>query len=345
MLRIDRKDKSLKFLSPSSLIEAGLKERMDIQEMIYQCPGPFFSEMGESLLLLGKEVRPTDFVDDRIDLLAIDPQGNGVVIEIKRGTNKLLLLQGLTYASMIAKWDGARLIEECSQQCSQTIEEVEERIEGFLEHVELDNLNQSQRVILLADAFDYEVLIAAEWLNERYDVDIKCYRLSLSVEGKNEFLTCACIYPAPELTAHAEKRKKGNSRPLKWSDWESALGTITNKAVSQFFREELAKGRQGYLRKRELNYRLNGKRRWNVGARQERAYVWQVGRFEDDQDFWDKKIGSHIDVIPVKKDKQGLRFFLSSAEDFRKFLDAVQNNLTNEMFTYLAEVLDEEDNE
>lgn len=343
MLRIDRKDKSLKLLSSSSLIEAGLKERVDIQEMINNFPEPFFTEMGESLFLLGKEVCPTDFVADRIDLLAIDPQGNSVVIEIKRGPNKLHLLQGLTYASMIAKWDSARLIEECSQQCSQTIEEVEERIEGFLD-VELDNLNESQRVILLADAFDYEVLVAAEWLNERYEVDIKCYRLSLSIEGENEFLTCTCIYPAPELTAHAERRK-GPSRPLKWSDWESALGTITNKEVSDFFREELAKGRQGYLRKKQLHYRLNGKKRWNVHARQEHAYVWQIGRFEEDQEFWSRKIGSHIDVKPVRKSKQSLRFILSSAEDFGKFLDAVQNDLKNEMFTYAAEDLDEENNE
>jgi hypothetical protein len=61
-----------------------------------------------------------------------------VVIEIKRGTNKLHLLQGLTYASMIAKWDGTRLLEECSQQRSQTMEEVEEWVEGFLE-VDPDN--------------------------------------------------------------------------------------------------------------------------------------------------------------------------------------------------------------
>jgi hypothetical protein len=343
MLRIDRKDKSLKFLPSSSLIDAGLKERMDIQAMIHRCPEPFFTEMGEPLLLVGQEVRPTDLVDDRIDLLAIDPQGNSVVIEIKRGTNKLHLLQGLTYASMIAKWDSTRLIEECSQQRSQTIEEVEEWIEDFLDE-DIDNLNQSQRVILLADAFDYEVLAAAEWLNERYDVDIKCYRLSLSVDGENEFLACTCIYPAPELSAHAEKRGRGASRPLKWADWESALGTITNSAVSDFFREELAKGKQGYLRKRELPYRVDGKRRWNVCARQDRAYVWQTGRFQKDQEYWKKKIGAHVDVSPVKKDKC-LRFLLSSAEDFRKFLDAVQRELINQIFSYSTEVLDEEETE
>jgi len=157
-------------------------------------------------------------------------------------------------------------------------------------------------------------------------------------------LVCTCIYPAPELSAHAEKRGRKTSRPLKWTDWESALGTITNSAVSDFFREELGKGKQGYLRKRQLHYRVDGKRRWNVHARQDRAYVWQIGRFDEDQEFWEKKIGSHIDVIPVKKDKC-LRFLLSSAEDFGKFLDAVQRELTNQKFTYSTEVMDEEETE
>ena len=122
MLRIDRKANYMKIFPSSSLIEAGLRERMDIQEMIHRCPEPFFTEMGEPLLLVGQEVRPTDFVDDRIDLLAIDPQGNIVVIEIKRGSNKLHLLQGLTYASMIAKWDSDRLLEECCKQRSQSVD-------------------------------------------------------------------------------------------------------------------------------------------------------------------------------------------------------------------------------
>ena len=76
MLRIDRAQKTLTLLDQHRLPEAGLKERDDIQAMIRQSPDAFFAGMGESLLLVGEEVRPTHFVEDRIDLLAIDQQGN-----------------------------------------------------------------------------------------------------------------------------------------------------------------------------------------------------------------------------------------------------------------------------
>lgn len=72
MLRIDRQAKTLKRLEQRQLPQTGLKERYDIQQMILNSPDDCFAEMGEPLLVLGQEVRPTDFVDDRIDLLAID---------------------------------------------------------------------------------------------------------------------------------------------------------------------------------------------------------------------------------------------------------------------------------
>jgi hypothetical protein len=49
----------------------------------------------------------------------------------------------------------------------------------------LDAINRSQRIILLAEAFDFEVLVTAEWLTDRYDMDIRCYRLAL--ESRKSF--------------------------------------------------------------------------------------------------------------------------------------------------------------
>jgi len=176
--------------------------------MIRNTPDAFFSEMGESLLLLGEEVRPAEFVDDRIDLLAIDRQGSVVVLELKRGTHKLHLLQALSYASMVSEWDREQLINERVKLTGRSAEHVEEDIEQFLDE-DIAKLNQTQRIVLLAEDYDYEVLVTAEWLAEKHRGDIRCYRLSLSVDDRTEFLTCTCIYPRAELTQHANSTEEG----------------------------------------------------------------------------------------------------------------------------------------
>ena len=57
----------------------------NLQPMIRNAPREFFAELGEQLLPLGEEIRPSEVVDDRIDLLALDADGAAVIIELKRG--------------------------------------------------------------------------------------------------------------------------------------------------------------------------------------------------------------------------------------------------------------------
>jgi len=332
MLRIDRDAKKFAKLPEPDMPKAGLTERYDLQNMIKNSPDAFFQEMGESLLLVGDEVRPTDFVADRIDLLAVDQQGSLVIVELKRGSNKLQLLQALSYASMISKWEHSDIIAERQQFSQQSEEHVEEEIEQFLLSQDLANLNDSQRIVLVAEDFDYEVLVTAEWLTEIYDVDIRCFRLALSAEDKAEFLTCMCIYPPPEITKHATKRgRKGKIPPAKWSNWDDALKAVANKAIVEFFKAELDAGRENLLTERQLSYRLDGRRRFYLSARKKTAYVWQRRRFPDDKAYWSKKIGEHIGIKPVKEGK-ALRFSLSKRKDFEQFIDAINNDLPNVEF-------------
>jgi len=156
MLKIDRDAKKFTRLQKHDMSKVGLTERYDLQHMIKNSPDAFFQEMGESLLLIGDEIRPADFVEDRIDLLAVDQQGSLVVVELKRGSNKLQLLQALSYASMISKWEHSKIIAERQQFVGQSEEDVEDEIEQFLLQ-DVANLNDSQRIILVAEDFDYEV--------------------------------------------------------------------------------------------------------------------------------------------------------------------------------------------
>jgi len=343
MLKINREARTFALLPSRQLQEAGLKERYDLQAMIRNSPEAFFDEMGENLLLLAEELKPAEFVDDRIDLLALDRNGAIVVIELKRGSHRLQLLQSLTYASMIAEWEGEDLIKQRADLMSRETIETQSEVEDFLE-TEPENINETQRVILIAEAFDYEVLTTAKWLSERYGIDIRCYRLGLSSDGANDFLTCTCIFPPAEISQHAISRKRGDrvSRVVQWTTWDEALNGIKNDAIVQFFREELAQGQENYLPKRILRYRHAGKRRWNVSAHREDAYVWQIGRFENDIAFWSDLLSAKQEIKPVKEGSC-LRFFLSTPEDFAAFKKAIGETLLKIQFQESMDSLEDTD--
>lgn len=330
MLRVDRTARELTPLEPRPLPDAGLTERGDIQRMICNSPEAFFGEIGERLLLLGEEVRPAEFVDDRIDLLALDERGAVVVIELKRGNHKLHLLQALGYAATIAHWDRGQLLDERSRHAGQSSDETEEELEEFLDAA--GTLNQAQRVILIAEDFDYMVLATADWLGERFGVDIRCYRLRLSADGEQEFLTCTCIYPPPELAQHAVRRgRRDATKTLRWSDWDAALASIENIAIVDFFRSELTHGRESALRHRVLHYRLGGRRRFGVVARQKEGYVWQNGRFDGDETFWRQRLSKPEKVGTVRGGTK-VRFSLCTAADFHGFREAMAGPLQRVAF-------------
>ena len=191
-------------------------------------------------------------------------------------------------------------------------------------------LNLHSRIILVAEAYDYSLLICAEWLSEKYDVDITCCRVAVAIDPatNSEYLVCSNVYPAPELSKEAvpRGRKRGGSRQLKWADWKDALSGVSNSALVSYFNQELKASRESYLRRRGLRYRHSGKRRWFVTARNVRAYVWQQGRFNGDIEFWQGGL-SKPDEAKSVKDGKCLRLHLYTAQDFQFFHDATTKKL------------------
>jgi len=330
MLRIERNGKRFTRLDEQKLVEASITERYDLEEFIFNSPEQFFAEVGEELFVLGKEIPPTEVVQDRIDLLALDQDGKAVIVELKRGNDKLQLLQAVAYAGMVARWtssDFLKLVDVHRQ----------EQLADFLT-VDTDEINREQRIILIAEAYDFEVLVGAEWLHNKYEVDILCCRISLAVDPASgaEYLACTPVFPAPELAVQAVPRRRGSVENVRWSNWDQALANLSNSAIADYYRPQLATegatkpterfSIESSLRYRSLMYRIDGKRRWSLEARDTRAYCWQTGRFEGDVDFWSRRLSNSGSVKPV----QGgacLRFFVSTSPDFAAFHKAVTQEL------------------
>src|SRR5882724_5401392 len=175
MLRIDRLKKAFNRLETPRLAEVSIAERSDLQEYICNSPEAFFQEIGQALFLIDKEVQPSDDVEDRIDLLALDKEGQAVIIELKRGNHKLQMFQAISYAGMVAKWQPEDFLGDLDA-------DKREKLLDFLE-AEKEEINRHQRIILIAEAFDYSILVGAEWLTEQFGVDILCCRLSIAKDA------------------------------------------------------------------------------------------------------------------------------------------------------------------
>jgi hypothetical protein len=354
MLRIDGANKKLIRLEPKTMRESGYWERRDIQNMICHSPGAFCDELGEYIHIVGAEIQPTEFVQDRIDLLGVDPDGAAVVIELKRDSDKLQLLQGLSYAAMLSKWEPSRFVDALAKfngkygdKSDQTIDEAQEEIGEILEEGDIAVMNRSQRVVLLAEEFDYGVLATAEWLWEKFELDIRCYRLQLAKHDDVNFLTCTRVYPPPELSDIAIRRRRTTEIGLGISaTWDDVYKTLRSDAVAGFFRSEVQAGVDNLSARRRLIYRRDGRSLFRIGARKQFATVHQFGRFENDENYWRERLAPDANIRLVRDGKE-LRFRLQTLDDFAAFKSAWHSDLTNKQFSKNMEdaISDSEDSE
>jgi len=226
------------------------------------------------------------------------------------------LLQAISYAAMISQWTPDDFLEGLSGSQKEELEE-------FLNDGFRSQLNKAQRILLVAEAFDYQVLATAEWLGERHGVSISCCRITLTGDTGtgSEYLICSQILPAPELEEHAVSRRptgQGVKKPVK--TWEEALKATTNKALICFYEAKMKEGQPrgapGYL-----HFRVGGRTRWYLGVRSSFCYAWQSGRFEGDEELWRSGLSRPESVKAVFETMatRCLRFHLVTAEDFDFF--------------------------
>ena len=269
-----------------------MKERADLQQLIYRNPDQFFqTECNEDVFVLNQEVIPSDRVGDRIDILAVDSKGKTVVIELKRGSDKLQLLQAISYAAMVSDltWeevksraDSARLME----------------LQKFLEKHELDEegpdqqteLNEFQRIVLIAESYDYEVLRTAQWLTEK-GIDIRCYEVALARDTNNglEYLSAVQLFPAKPLAERA--RIRGSLRTLAANEprkIEKRLSECSNEPVKDYFEVLLSQNPRPRTNRRgsAIVFPPQGRMRFHLSPRSDYARAIQRGRFDGDEDRW-----------------------------------------------------------
>jgi hypothetical protein len=194
MYVIDQKTNRVKKLDPQKFKEANFEERKNLQEWIANEPNIF----NEELLIIQKEFDGFDNTQERLDLLALDKDGNLVLIENKLDdTGRDVTWQALKYASYCSTLKNDQ-VKDVFQKYLGSEKNAEELISNFLNKKSFDevDLNNEQRIILVSGSYRKEVTSTVLWLRNKYLLNIKCFEVSLSNLNGQYILDIEQIIPA-----------------------------------------------------------------------------------------------------------------------------------------------------
>jgi hypothetical protein len=181
MLKLDPTSKKLEAVPSTSLTQTRILERADLQAAILNSWDSFCGELGfEELFLVGAEIMPHESCNVRIDILALGRDGQPVVFELKRHHERLQLLQALSYAAMVARWDAQCFLKELGTNQDEEADELRSLLND--DSFQLSN----PQVVLIAEGFDPEVILTADWLSN-FGVSISAFAVS-AVEYRGDTL-------------------------------------------------------------------------------------------------------------------------------------------------------------
>ncbi len=199
---------SLQKIETTSFNSEGILERQHLQLTLKRQ----IDVIAPNCLVISEEFSEWSGSQRRIDLLAIDKEGNLVVIELKRTeTGEHMELQALRYAAMVSTLTFSRAVE-IYQKYLVSIDS-EDNAEGKLleflswEEPQEDDFALDVRIILVSSNFSKELTTSVMWLNER-NLNIRCVRL-IPYRHQNQVLVdVQQIIPLPEAESYQVKIKQ-----------------------------------------------------------------------------------------------------------------------------------------
>ncbi len=220
MLKFRVDEKVLENVKKSNFHTENIRENYDLQQSIVNSWEAFKNELGyRNLYFVGQELAPDKYTGNKLDLLAYDLDDSSlVVIELKRAKNKLQLLQALTYAASVSRWDVDKLLDSIQEKDADDLEELRDLIS--------QNTPVSEtKVILIAEKFDPEVILTSDWLSVNYSVSITAFALSLFTENDQKYISLDQRYPLMELqeTFASRKKNRGRSANSAGGQWEDVM--------------------------------------------------------------------------------------------------------------------------
>lgn len=249
MFQIDRSANRLRKLERTTFSEVGFREREHLQEWLASMPEALGETLGDDLLIIQKEFDGFDGTRERLDLLALDRNGQLVVIENKLDdSGRDVVWQALKYAAYCSSLKKAEIVDIFQKYLGASGDAVTTICE-FLEEDSFDeivlNEGNDQRVVFIAANFRREVTATVLWLRE-HQIDARCIKAIPYRFGEELFLDLQQVIPTPEAAdymirmAQKETEEKSaigvqrRSHQLRLAFWEKALESMRERGLSLF---------------------------------------------------------------------------------------------------------------
>lgn len=208
MFTVNHQNNRIEPIKAKTFGELGFTERKHLQEWLAYEP----SALGEELLIIQKEFDGFDDTKERLDLLALDKDGNLVIIENKLDdSGRDVVWQALKYASYCASLAKLQIVEVfqaylnryekgSTDQGGKPVDAASQICE-FLDAPDMDevklNLGNSQRIMMVAANFRKEVTSTALWLLGQ-GIYIQCFKVTPYAHGDQVLINIDQIIPTPE---------------------------------------------------------------------------------------------------------------------------------------------------
>jgi hypothetical protein len=160
--------------------------------------------VGLDVLVIGRQII-TDF-NGRIDILAIDREGDLTILELKRDrTPRDVVAQILDYASWVASLSTKRIHEIAMDKLGRRLEA------AFLERFEAplpETLNGSHSMVIVAGELDASSKRIVEYLAQIHGLGINTAFFNMFEENGQQLLATDWLMDQQEVVERAESRKK-----------------------------------------------------------------------------------------------------------------------------------------
>ena len=201
-------DNSLKKVDATTFNGEGILERQHLQAALKRQ----IDVVAPNCLVISEEFAEWTGSQRRIDLLAVNKDGNLVVVELKRTeTGEHMELQSLRYAAMVSTLTFSRAVEIYQKYLNSIGDELnaENSLLEFLgwEEPQEDDFALDVSIVLVSSDFSKELTTSVMWLNER-NIDIRCVRFTPYKYQNQVLIDVQQIIPLPEAESYQIKIKQ-----------------------------------------------------------------------------------------------------------------------------------------